>query len=482
MELTIADSVPVITVFLQGALSFFSPCVLPLLPFYIGYLSGGTGALSSEGEAVFSRKKVLLNTVCFVLGISFSFFLLGFGMRAIGRFFSGNGLLFSRIGGIVVLLFGLYQLGVFGTSSVLMREKRLPVQVDKMAMSPLTALIMGFVFSFAWTPCVGPTLSSVLLMAASAKSSAAGFVLIGVYTAGFAIPFLLAGVFTTSILSFFRRHRSVVRYTVKISGALLILMGVMMVTGFMNHVTGYLARISGTAESAAASNRTETSVVQEEAGGKPAAEQEKTEEKPAAEQEKTEEIPAPEQEKEVPEQKGGAPEQEEEASEREEAAGAGAEERDQIAAPDFTLTDQNGITHTLSEYRGKTVFLNFWATWCPPCRAEMPDIQALYEEMIEAEDPDLIILAVAFPNHGGETSEEGIREFLENNGYTYPVLMDHDASLLDPYYITAYPTTYMIDRDGNIYGYVTGSMTKDIMEDIIRQTKEAADGKSSAQE
>lgn len=435
MELTIADSVPVITVFLQGALSFFSPCVLPLLPLYIGYLSGGTGALSSEGEAVFSRKKVLLNTVCFVLGISFSFFLLGLGMRAIGRFFSGNGLLFSRIGGIVVLLFGLYQLGVFGTSSVLMREKRLPVQVDKMAMSPLTALIMGFVFSFAWTPCVGPTLSSVLLMAASAKSSAAGFVLIGVYTAGFAIPFLLAGVFTTSILNFFRRHRSVVRYTVKISGALLILMGMLMVTGFMNHVTGYLSRISGTAESAAASNRTETSVVQEKA-----------------------------------------------ASEREEAAGAGAEERDQIAAPDFTLTDQNGITHTLSEYRGKTVFLNFWATWCPPCRAEMPDIQALYEEMIEAEDPDLIILAVAFPNHGGETSEEGIREFLENNGYTYPVLMDHDASLLDPYYITAYPTTYMIDRDGNIYGYVTGSMTKDIMEDIIRQTKEAADGKSSAQE
>ncbi len=134
MNLTIAGSMPVITVLLQGFLSFFSPCVLPLLPLYIGYLSGGTGTLSSDGELVPDRKKVLLNTIFFVIGISFSFFVLGLGMRAIGRFFSGNALLFSRMGGIVVILFGLYHLGIFGTSSVLMKEKRLPIRFDKMAM------------------------------------------------------------------------------------------------------------------------------------------------------------------------------------------------------------------------------------------------------------------------------------------------------------------------------------------------------------
>ena len=142
MGLTITDSVPVITVLLQGFLSFFSPCVLPLLPLYIGYLSGGTGVTALGGERNFDRKKVLLNTMSFVIGIGFSFFLLGLGMRAIGRFFSGNQILFARIGGVIVILFGLYQLGVFGPASVLMREKRLPIQFDKMAMSPFTALVM----------------------------------------------------------------------------------------------------------------------------------------------------------------------------------------------------------------------------------------------------------------------------------------------------------------------------------------------------
>ena len=431
MGLTITDSVPVITVLLQGFLSFFSPCVLPLLPLYIGYLSGGTGVTTPDG---FDRKKVLLNTMCFVIGIGFSFFLLGLGMRAIGRFFSGNQILFARIGGIIVILFGLYQLGVFGASSVLMREKRLPVQLDKMAMSPFTALVMGFVFSFAWTPCVGPTLSSVLLMAASAKNSSMGFALVGVYTFGFALPFLLTGVFTTSLLGFFKRYKGALRYTGKIAGVLLIFMGILMMTGRMNSITGYLSRISGEPVSTE-SAQTEIS----------AADGDSLTEDSASAQTGNDSMP-------------------------EEYDDADTEESAVFPAPDFTLTDQFGVTHTLSDYKGKVVFLNFWATWCPPCRAEMPDIQKLYEETAEDEESELVILGVAFPNLGNETSEDGIRKFLEENGYTYPTVMDTDASLMTPYYITAYPTTYMIDRDGNIFGYVPGSMTKDIMEDIIRQT------------
>lgn len=437
MDLTIADSVPVIIVLLQGFLSFFSPCVLPLLPLYIGYLSGGTVSTIPDGERSFDRKKVLLNTMCFVIGIGFSFFLLGLGMRSIGRFFSGNRILFARIGGIIVILFGLYQLGVFGPSSVLMREKRLPVRVDKMAMSPFTALIMGFVFSFAWTPCVGPTLSSVLLMAASAKNSSMGFVLVGVYTLGFALPFLLTGIFTTSLLNFFKRYKGVLRYTGKIAGILLILMGILMMTGRMNSITGYLSRISGKTVSTEAV-QTEDSATYDSTAASQTSEREESDE-PSVESSDEE-----------------------------------AEEAVLFPAPDFTLTDQYGVTHTLSDYKGKVVFLNFWATWCPPCRAEMPDIQKLYEETAEDPDAELVILGVAFPNLGDETSEDGIRMFLEENGYTYPTVMDKDASLLAPYYITAYPTTYMIDRDGNIFGYVPGSMTKDIMEDIIRQTLDSA--------
>ena len=141
-------------------------------------------------------------------------------------------------------------------------------------------------------------------------------------------------------------------------------------------------------------------------------------------------------------------------------------------AVDFNLTDQYGNTHTLSQYKGKTIFLNFWGTWCPPCRAEMPDIQKLYEEFDQEGEDALIILGVAAPNLGKEKSEDGIKTFLEENGYTYPVLMDTEAELFQTYGITSFPTTIMIDRDGNLFGYATGQLNEETMRSIIQQTME----------
>ena len=234
-------SVPVLTVFLQGLLSFFSPCVLPLLPLYIGYLSGGTARRGEDGRITYERKKVMLHTVFFVLGVSSAFFILGLGGSALGRFFKGNQAMFARIGGIFVAGFGLYQLGIFGPSRLLSREHRLPFSVGTAAMSPVTAFLLGFTFSFAWTPCVGPALASVLLMAASAATQARGFLLIGVYTAGFVLPFLAVGMFSTTLLDVFKRHGNVVTYAARAGAVLMILMGVMMFTGKMNSITGYLS-------------------------------------------------------------------------------------------------------------------------------------------------------------------------------------------------------------------------------------------------
>ena len=129
------------------------------------------------------------------------------------------------------MILGLYQLGVFGSSRLLGNEHRLPFRMEYMAMSPLTALLMGFSFSFAWTPCVGPALSSVLLMTASAATRAKGFLMIGVYTLGFILPFLAVGLFTTTLLRLFRKHAGIVRYTVRIGAVLMIAMGLMMFTG-----------------------------------------------------------------------------------------------------------------------------------------------------------------------------------------------------------------------------------------------------------
>lgn len=411
MGFSLDVSVPVLTVFLQGLLSFFSPCVLPLIPLYISYLSGGTQTVGKDGKIYFKRRKVMLNTLCFVIGISFAFFLLGLGVSAIGTFFQSNQLLFARIGGILVVLFGLYQLGVLGTSRILGQERRLPFKLDVLAMSLITALIMGFTFSFAWTPCVGPALTSVLLMAASASTKLWGFLLIGVYTIGFVLPFLAVGLFTTKLLEFFKAHVKVVRYTAKIGGVLMIFMGILMFTGKMNAVTGYLS--------------------------------------------------------------SGAPVTVEEQKENEETADAEEKQETESGltpAIDFILTDQYGNTHKLSDYKGKTVFLNFWATWCSPCRAEMPDIQKLYESAETEGEDALVVLGVAAPNLGNEKSEEEIKAFLEENGYTYPVLMDTTGEVFMSYGVNAFPTTFMITREGEVFGYASGQLNEATMKSIVEQT------------
>ena len=445
MGFTLDVSISAVTVFLQGLLSFFSPCVLPLLPLYIGYLSGGTAVKGEDGKIHYKQSKVLVHTLFFVAGVSFAFFLLGLGVSAVGGFFHSHQAMFARVGGILVMLFGLYQLGIFGTSSVLGREHRLPFQLDRLAMSPVTALLMGFTFSFAWTPCVGPALTSVLLMAASAATRSQGFGLIGVYTLGFVLPFLFVGLFTTRLLELFKKYRGVVRYTVKIGGILMVLMGILMFTGKMNDVTGYLSRISGT--QVPRTERMEEGTVAEKAEA--------------------------DNEGESTESGTGGPEStaaSEEASGETAPAETAADARPVIPAVDFELEDQYGNIHRLEDYRGKTIFLNFWATWCPPCKAEMPDIQKLYEKSATEGEDAVIVLGVAAPNMGQEGSEEEIAAFMEEKGYTYPVLMDTEGELFNSYGIMSFPTTFMIDRDGNVFGYVSGMLSADMMDSIVRQT------------
>lgn len=417
MGLNVQAGVPAFAVFLQGLLSFFSPCVLPLVPLYLGYLAGGAKSVDEQGVIRYKRSRVMINTLFFVLGISFTFFLLGLGFTTLGRFFSGNQTLLARISGILIILFGLLQLGFFDfkwTGQVV----RLPFRLDKLTMNPLVALVLGFTFSFAWTPCVGPMLTSVLLMASSAKTAGLGFLLIGLYTLGFVMPFMAVGLFTGALLDFFKKHQNAVKYTAKIGGVLMILIGVMTFTGWMNNFTGYLSRFIPNAEPAA-------SVVSEE-----------------------------------------IPEAPPESAPEDEDVG--------LLAPDFSLLDQFGDEHTLSQYKGKVIFLNFWATWCPPCRGEMPDIQALYEGHGENEG-DVIVLGVVGPGMGQEGSVEYISTFLEDGGYTYPTVMDLEGELFAQYGISAFPTTFMISPNGEVFGYVPGAVTREIMDDIVRQTLEAAD-------
>lgn len=408
-------SVSLVTVFVQGILSFFSPCVLPLLPLYLGYLSGSMG--DAQGAQT-SRVKTLVNTLFFVIGISAAFFLLALGMTALGQALHQYQKIIIQVGGILIIAFGLFQLGVFRPMA-LEQDRRIRFPLQKLAMSPLVALVFGFTFSFAWTPCVGPALASVLLMAGSADTALQGFSLIGLYTLGFVLPFLAVALFAGGLLKLFQKHRNVVRYTVKVGGALLVVIGLLMVTGWMDSLSGSLA----------GSDPQATPTVQVT--------------------------------------------QQPEATDTPEATDAPEESQAPIPALDFTLTDQFGNTHTLDQYKGKTILLNFWATWCGPCRSEMPDLQAVYEDYGNNEK-DLVVLGVAAPNLGQEGSAEDITAFLEENGYTYPTLMNEDASLFYSYGISSFPTTFMIDKNGNVYGYIMGAQSREVFDDIIQQTMDGA--------
>ena len=222
----------------------------------------------------------------------------------------------------------------------------------------------------------------------------------------------------------------------------MILMGVLMFTGKMNDITGYLSTVQS----------------EQEVNGQNETGQNESEQSKNGTDEESDTVP-------------------EDGSTDENQDSADNTESTLTPAPlsDLELTDQFGNIHTLADYKGKVIFLNFWATWCGPCRNEMPDIQKLYEEYsAQGEGAEVVILGVAGPGIGQEGSADEIASFMEENGYTYPVLMDESGEMFSQYGISAFPTTFMIDKDGNVYGYVPGQMTEDIMRSIIDQTLEGS--------
>lgn len=238
----------------------------------------------------------------------------------------------------------------------------------------------------------------------------------------------------------------------------MILMGVLMFTGKMNDITGYLS-MSGNTEA----EETETS--QDDTAGADGEGQSGTAQDTDGDESAGDETAENAGDENAGDETAGKESSGDDNETEEENQASGAYE--------FELTDQFGKTHTLDEYKGKVIFLNFWATWCGPCRNEMPEIQKLYEEyQAQGEEAEVVILGVAAPGLGQEGSEEEITAFMEENGYTYPVLMDQTGEMFSFYGISAFPTTFMIDRDGNVYGYVQGQLSEDIMRSIIDQTLE----------
>ena len=222
MNLVNINNVSVLMVFVEGLISFFSPCVVPLLPLYIGYLSGNATSVNEAGETIYERKKVLFQTICFVLGISCSFIILGLAFTSFGKLLAGYQSAFQIVAGILIIVLGLFQLGIFKIG-FMNQEYRLPFKINANKMNPLVAFVLGFLFSFTWTPCVGPALSSILLLVSTSQT---GILFVLLYALGFVLPFLLLGLFTTQVLNFLKKNKNLIPTIVKIGAVILICIGV----------------------------------------------------------------------------------------------------------------------------------------------------------------------------------------------------------------------------------------------------------------
>ena len=224
------QNITILTLFVEGLLSFFSPCVLPILPVYIGILAG-QGEEQQSGEMVWNRQKVFTNTFLFISGIAVTFFILAFASSLISRFFQSHIHFLKNLGGILIFIMGLIQIGLiksrFFTREFSVKNK---VYQTGQRVTPLIAFLMGFTFSFSWTPCIGPILASVFLYA-STHQGLYSVLLILIYCLGFVIPFALIAVFSQKILTIFKKQKRFLKYTKLVSGILLILIGISILTG-----------------------------------------------------------------------------------------------------------------------------------------------------------------------------------------------------------------------------------------------------------
>ncbi|WP_322989622.1 cytochrome c biogenesis CcdA family protein [Hoeflea sp.] len=231
--MTIAD-IPLLTVLLAGALSFLSPCVLPLVPPYLCYMAGvsvedfrGAGANARISE---TRRAVFYASLLFTLGFATVFVALGAGASSIGGILRQNIELLAQIGGVIIIIMGLHFLGLFKIG-FLAREARFSGGGKPATLSG--AYVMGLAFAFGWTPCIGPVLGAVLGVAASRDTVSSGALLLAAYSVGLAVPFWIAALFSERFMRFahkFRRHLGTVE---KITGGLLVLTGLLFLTGGM---------------------------------------------------------------------------------------------------------------------------------------------------------------------------------------------------------------------------------------------------------
>jgi cytochrome c-type biogenesis protein len=221
----------VLTAFAAGVISFLSPCVLPLVPGYVSYVAGGSAADREIGNGWSQRLSTLGLSFYFVLGFSTVFVLLGASATALGQILLSYRYELNIVSGVVVIIFGLFVTGLLRWSWMT-RDVRFHAAIE--GGRPLSAYVLGLVFAFGWTPCIGPILGAILTVSAATATVAGGVVLLAIYSLGLGVPFLFAAVFTDALARRLKSVGRLGRWLQALAGGAMVLMGVAMVTGQMS--------------------------------------------------------------------------------------------------------------------------------------------------------------------------------------------------------------------------------------------------------
>lgn len=220
---------------LAGAISFLSPCVLPLVPGYVSYVAGRTAAQGGVASASSSRAVWL--SMCFVLGFSTIFIALGASATALGQALLRWRYELNLIGGVIIILFGMFMIGA---ARISIMERDFRFNLDVPGGQPAASYVLGLAFGFGWTPCIGPILGAILTASAASATIGEGVVLLAVYSAGLGIPFLVVAAFTDRIAGRLRAIGRVGRRLHQAAGVVMILMGIAMMTGQLSALSYWM--------------------------------------------------------------------------------------------------------------------------------------------------------------------------------------------------------------------------------------------------
>ncbi|HEX8176611.1 MAG TPA: cytochrome c biogenesis protein CcdA [Pyrinomonadaceae bacterium] len=391
--------------FLAGLASFLSPCVLPLVPGYISLISGVSidRLKSDDGSRSSARRAVILNSLAFNVGLSMIFISLGAFAGYLGASILNN-IWLRVIGGVVIIGFGLQLIGLLKIAALYKDTRFFSQQKPRGIFGSFT---LGLAFAAGWTPCIGPILGGIIGLAATSGGLRSGLILSSFYAMGLAVPFLLTGLGINQFLGFYSKFRRHLHKVEVVSGSILIIIGLVVAFGLTTKLnSSTIARLVPNLEAMVAN------------WGK--------------DRGKAEVPPPP-----PPPVDAKA-----------------------MFAPEIELKTVDGRSFRLSELKGRVVVLNFWATWCIPCREEIPELNAMQREL---GPKGLTIIGPSW-----DDSAEGIREFQGDIKQEYTVLIGGESVQGKFGGIPSLPTTFIIDRQGRIRQKIIGARDREGFEKEIK--------------